>query len=240
MSEKCICRRLTCSSTSPSGARGLRGCAQRDASRPSRPSRTHRSARRFAGADAIRLAELLLRAPAVERRTVHALAALFCLNAARLSTRLDAEGVFVPLAEQDRSRWDCARLAHGVQHLGESAGGEDWTRWHLEAGMALEHTTAPSVADTDWRTIVDYYDAPLTLAPGPVIAMNRALAVAELRGLDAGRAALVALQTDPKLAGYSFYWAARADVERRANHSAEAAGLYRRVSALAKSAAERR
>jgi RNA polymerase sigma factor (sigma-70 family) len=190
-------------------------------------------------ADAIRLVELLLEASTVERSTVHALAALFCFNAARLSTRMDAEGVFVPLAEQDRTLWSRSLFERGVQHLSASAGGERWTRWHLEAGIALEHTSAPSVADTDWEKIVAYYDALLALSPGPVVALNRGLAVAELRGLDAGRAALVSLEDDPKLAGYSFYWAARADIERRSGRVLDAVALYRRASMLAKSGAER-
>jgi RNA polymerase sigma factor (sigma-70 family) len=191
-------------------------------------------------ADALRLVEILLLGSAVEHRTVHALAALCCFNAARLSTRLDADGVFLPLAEQDRSSWSRSLFERGVQHLGESAAGDRWTRWHLEAGIAFEHTSAPSVAATNWTAIVAYYDALLALSPGPVVALNRGLAVAELRGLEAGRAALVAVEGDPKLAQYSFYWAARADVERRAGRSSEATVLYLRASELAKSGAERR
>jgi RNA polymerase sigma factor (sigma-70 family) len=190
-------------------------------------------------ADAIRLVELFLEASTIERGTVHALAALFCFNAARLSTRMDAEGVFVPLAEQDRTLWNRSLFERGVQHLSASAGGERWTRWHLEAGIALAHTAAPSVAETRWEKIVEYYDVLLELSPGPVVAMNRALAVAELRGLDAGRAALVSLEDDPKLAGYSFYWAARADIERRSGRAVEAIAHYRRAVTLAKSGAER-
>jgi RNA polymerase sigma factor (sigma-70 family) len=189
-------------------------------------------------AEAIRLTELLLVGVAVEPRTLHALAALFCFNAARLSTRLDPDGVFVPLARQDRSRWNRALLERGLQHLGESAGGVRWTRWHLEAGIAFEHSTAPSIGRTNWERIVAYYDELLVLSPSPVIAMNRGLAVAELRGLDAGRAALCALEGDPKLASYSFYWAARADIERRSGHAPQAAALYRRAIALSKSRAE--
>jgi RNA polymerase sigma factor (sigma-70 family) len=191
-------------------------------------------------ADAIRLVELLLEASAVERSTVHALAALFCFNAARLSTRMDAEGVFVPLVEQDRTLWSRSLFERGVQHLSASASGERWTRWHLEAGIALEHTAAPSVAETSWEKIVEYYDALLELSPGPVVAMNRGLAIAEVRGLDAGRAALASLEDDPKLEGYSFYWAARADIERRSGRAPEAVALYRRAVTLAKSGAERR
>jgi RNA polymerase sigma factor (sigma-70 family) len=190
-------------------------------------------------ADALRLVELLLEASAVERGTVHALAALFCFNAARLATRLDEGGVFVPLVEQDRTRWNRSLVERGVRHLGESAVGDRWTRWHLEAGIAFEHTSASSVEETSWEKIVAYYDALIALAPGPVVALNRGLALAELRGLDAGRDALASLAGDPKLAEYSFYWAARADIERRGGRTAEARALYERAVALAKSGAER-
>lgn len=187
-------------------------------------------------ADAIRLAEILLDAN-VEARTVHALAALFCFNAARLPTRMH-DGVLVPLAEQDRANWDGALFVRGVRHLAASASGDELTRWHLEAGIAFEHTRASSVAETDWAKIVALYDALVALAPGPVVALNRGVAIAELRGVDAGRAALEALAHDPKLAEYSFYWAARADIERRAG-TAAAKPLYERAVALAKSHAER-
>lgn len=191
-------------------------------------------------ADAIRLAELLLEASAVERGTVHALAALFCFNAARLATRLSEDGVIVPLAEQERSRWNRSLLERGLRHLGASATGDHWTRWHLEAGIAFEHTSASSVAETSWGRIVEYYDALMALSPGPVVALNRGLALAELRGLDAGRDALASLADDPKLAQYSFFWAALADIERRSGRTAEARTLYQRAVALAKSRAERR
>jgi RNA polymerase sigma factor (sigma-70 family) len=190
-------------------------------------------------ADAIRLAELLLESPAVEARTVHALAALFCFNAARLVTRLDDEGVLLPLSEQDRSRWDRSLIERGVRHLGASATGDRFSRWHLEAGIAFEHTNAASVDETSWERIVELYDALLALAPGPIVALNRGLAVAQLRGPDAGRAALAALADDPKLARYSFLWAALADLERRARRVAEATAHYRRAITLAKSGAER-
>src|SRR5262249_44604968 len=138
-------------------------------------------------ADALRLAELLLGAVGVEARTVHALAALFCFGAARLGARLGERGAVALLAPQDRSRWDRSLVERGVHHLAASATGEEWSRWHLEAGIALEHTIAPSLAETSWGKIALYYDALMDLAPGPVVAMNRALALAEVHGLDAGR-----------------------------------------------------
>jgi len=190
-------------------------------------------------AEAVRLAELLAGATGVDEASAHALAALFCLHAARLSTRLEGGAAFVPLAEQDRAQWNAALVHRGVRHLAASATGDRLGRWHLEAGIAFEHTSAPSLAATNWARIVAYYDALVAVAPGPVVAMNRALAIAELRGLDAGREALAALAAEPKLAAYSFYWAACADVERRAARAAEARSLYERAVALARTAAER-
>src|SRR4051812_23413560 len=189
--------------------------------------------------DALHLAELLVAAPAADAITAHALAALFCLNAARLPSRLDDEGVLVPLADQDRSRWDRSLVERGIYHLGASATGARFTRWHLEAGIAFEHTSAAAMATTDWAKIVAYYDALAALAPGPVIALNRGLAVAELRGLDEGYRALTALAGDPRLSRYSFFWAALADLERRRGHTVEARAHYARALTLADSRAER-
>lgn len=190
-------------------------------------------------ADALRFVEMLLSASAAEPSSLHALAALFCFHGARLSTRLDGDGVLLPLAEQDRTRWDSTLVARGIAHLGASTTAASFSRWHLEAGIAFEHTRAPSVQATDWARVVELYDALLAMSPSPVVALNRALAVTELRGLEAGRAELLALGTDPKLASYSFHWAARADLERRSGHVAEAQALYRRAASLSKSRAER-
>ena len=190
-------------------------------------------------ADAIRFSEMLLAVEAVDHRTVHALCALFCFHAARLPARLDEDGVIVPLAEQERARWDLGLIDRGIYHLGESATGDGFTRFHLEAGIAFEHTRARSMVATDWATIVAHYDALLAIHQSPIVALNRAVAVAEIRGLDAGREALAALANEPKLASYSFYWAARADIERRADRLDDARMFYQRAVELAKSRAER-
>ncbi|HEX3766169.1 MAG TPA: sigma-70 family RNA polymerase sigma factor [Kofleriaceae bacterium] len=190
-------------------------------------------------ADALRLAELVAASPAVAAAEVDALAALFCFHAARLATRLDQDGVLVPLAEQDRTRWDRALIGRGVVHLASASTGDRMTRWHLEAGVACEHTIAASVEDTNWRRIVELYDALMAVAPSPVIAMNRGVAIAELDGLDAGRDALLAVGEDAKVAEYPFYWGALADIERRAGRVADARGYYERAIALTRSRAER-
>ncbi len=189
--------------------------------------------------EAIQLVDLLLGSPLSARPEVHALQALFCLNAARLPTRLDDDGAFVPLTDQDRSRWDSRLIARGVEHLAKSASGPKLTRWHAEAGLAAEHTLAPSVRETNWEKIVELYDVLLQISPGPVVELNRALAVAELRGLDAGRAALLAVGHDRRLAAYPFYWSALADIERRAGRNLEARAHYEKARAAARSRSER-
>jgi RNA polymerase sigma factor (sigma-70 family) len=195
--------------------------------------------RPFLCTDALRLADLLLETRATAHADVHALAGLFCFDLARLATRVDDRGVFVPLAEQDRSRWDQALVERGLYHLARSASGDFMSRWHLEAGIACEHAIAPSVEATNWNRIVDFYDVLGQRSQSPVVALNRALALAERDGAEVGRRALVALAGDPKMSNYPFYWAARADLDRRAQRLATARASYQRAIELARSPAER-
>jgi RNA polymerase sigma-70 factor (ECF subfamily) len=195
--------------------------------------------RPFLCEDALRLTELLLDAKTTAYPEVHALAALFCFDAARLSTRLDEHGVFVPLEDQDRSRWDRTRIERGLMHLSRSAIGDHMSRWHLEAGIACEHAIAPSVELTDWDRIVGFYQVLAQQSWSPIVALNRALAVAERDGVDEGRRELIALAGERKLSLYPFYWAARADLDRRSGCNTTARENYERAIALARSRAER-
>jgi RNA polymerase sigma factor (sigma-70 family) len=193
-------------------------------------------------AEALRLASLLVQSSALEqidRVELHALLALFCFQAARLVTRLDQEGVLLPLAEQDRALWDRALIEQGVKYLSEAACGTRMTRWHLEAGIACEHALAPSTDATNWQRIVDLYDELACLLPNPVIKLNRALALAELRGLTAARHAIEELADERSLSNYPFYWSARADLESRAGQLALAEQHYERAIQLARNPAER-
>jgi RNA polymerase sigma factor (sigma-70 family) len=167
-----------------------------------------------------------------------------CAEALRLTelllgSRLDEGGVFVQLSEQDRTRWGASLIERGIVHLGESASGPEATRLHLEAGIACEHALAPSIEATNWARIVALYDMLLARSPGPVVALNRALARAELEGFEAGRAALAAIGDDRRLIAYPFYWAALADLARRAGHLEAARQNYARAIAVARNHAER-
>jgi RNA polymerase sigma-70 factor (ECF subfamily) len=189
--------------------------------------------------EAIRLGELLLGNEATSGPDVQALVAMFCFHAARLPARLDAEGAYLPLAEQDRARWDRSLIERGLRHLSASSGQGDLTRWHLEAGIAAEHALAPTFAATDWTRIVALYDALAVYAGSPIVALGRALAIAQLNGSEAGREALVPLAGDEKLARYHPYWAARAEIEQRSGRPALASLHYEKAIALCHSEAER-
>jgi RNA polymerase sigma-70 factor (ECF subfamily) len=193
-------------------------------------------------ADALRLAELLLESLVLSkeaRAPIHALSAMFCFHAARFATRLDTEGVFVPLEAQDRAQWDCSLIERGVIHLSAASVGVQLTRYHLEAGIACEHAIASSVEATSWAKIVALYDELLGIVKTPIVALNRALAIAELRGLDRGREALQDSLNDDAVARYPFLWGAIADLERRAGRLAEARTYFERAIALARNDAER-
>jgi RNA polymerase sigma-70 factor (ECF subfamily) len=192
--------------------------------------------------DALRLAEVLLDSLDLseeERAPIHALSAMFCFHAARLPTRLDDDGIFVALAQQDRSEWDHSLIERGVVHLSAASVGTELTRYHLEAGIACEHALATSLVTTNWARIVDLYDQLLQLVRSPIVALNRGLAIAELHGPLRGREALAESEHDDAVAHYPFLWGALADLEQRAGRLPEARAHYERAIALARNDAER-
>lgn len=193
-------------------------------------------------ADALRFAELILdslRLSEGARAQTHALSAMFCFHAARFSTRFDDDGMFVPLQDQDRTLWDRALIERGVIHLSRASVGARLTRYHLEAGIACEHALATSVETTNWATIVALYDELFDRVGSPIVALNRGLAIAELRGLERGREALQEYLHDEAIAQYPFLWGALAELERRAGRLAEARTYFERAIALARNDAER-
>jgi hypothetical protein len=128
---------------------------------------------------------------------VHALLSLMLLQAARLPARTDAQGELVPLDVQDRSRWDRQRILDGLRLLVDSARGSEITSYHLEAGIAACHAVAPSIEETDWPHIRELYNQLMQIHPSPVVAMNRAVAVAHCDGPAAGLGALDAVRGSP-------------------------------------------
>ncbi len=190
--------------------------------------------------EALRLSRLLADHPVAGRPESRALAALLHLLAARLPARADAHGNLVLLAEQDRALWDGRLIAEGFRWLRLSLAGEVETRWHLEAAIAAAHAQAPAWAETDWPQILSLYDRLLARHPSPVVALNRAVALAEAAGAEAGLEALEALRDEAPLARYPLYAAARAEMNRRLGNRAAAVDLLRAALGLDLAAPMRR
>jgi len=190
-------------------------------------------------AEAVRLALLLTRNPATARPFVHALAALFCLQAARLPARVGGAGDLLTLESQDRSLWDAGLTAAGFHHLSRAAAGEELTSWHIEAEIASLHAGAPTFADTDWSRMASAYEALAALQPSPVVTLSRAVAVSYSQSPAAALALLAPVAEDPALARYHLYPAVLADLHARSGRSAVASAHLRRALALAPTAPER-
>jgi RNA polymerase sigma-70 factor (ECF subfamily) len=190
--------------------------------------------------EALRLGELLARRPDTALPKVHALVALMCLQASRLPARVDDAGDLLTLAEQDRSRWDRTLIQRGHWHLDRAAAGDELTAYHVEAGIAAVHAVAASDADTDWPRLVTQYDWLMRIAPSPVVALNRAVALARVAGWAAALIAVDGLRGEPALRGYYLLPATRADLLMRLGRPSEAAACYRGALALARCEPERR
>jgi RNA polymerase sigma-70 factor (ECF subfamily) len=189
--------------------------------------------------EAMRLARHLREHPRGATPSTHALGALLCLHAARLPGRMDAAGELHSLLDQDRSRWDRALIAEGQRLLDLSATGPELTEYHVEAAIAWVHASAPSVEATDWGRIVTLYDTLLTIRPSPVIALNRAIAVAQHEGPRAGLDALLAIEDRDRLAAYPFYPAALGELELRLGRREQAREHFASARTLARNPAER-
>jgi RNA polymerase sigma-70 factor (ECF subfamily) len=190
--------------------------------------------------EAIRLAGILARNPATDVPAVHALLALMLLQASRLPARMDEGGDLLLLSEQDRARWDHALVALGLDHLERAASGSEVTAYHLEAAIAAAHAVARDEVSTDWVGIVRFYDDLLALKRSPVVALNRAIALAMAEGPAAGIAAIERIEGDPALARYYLLPAALGGLWLKQGDPARAARHYREALARPCSAPERR
>ena len=169
---------------------------------------------------------------------VDSLLALMLLHDARRETRVAADGELVLLEEQDRSRWDRAELEEGCALVYAALERSRPGTYALEAAIAAVHAESASAEATDWAQIAGLYARLLELYPSPVVALNRAVAVAMADGCDAGLALVDALEQ--ALDGYHLWHAARADLLRRLGRRDQAIASYQRARALAHNASELR
>ena len=190
-------------------------------------------------AEAIRLTRLI-RALMPQDGEVAGLLALMLLTEARRTARVSASGELVTLDEQDRGAWDAALVAEGHrlvrERLAAAAAGVAPGRYQILAAINAVHTSARDVRDTDWSQVVALYDQLVRLDPSPIIALNRAIAVAELDGPEVALAAVDRLED--KLAGYHAYHATRADLLRRLGRSQKSRAAYDKAIELAGNTAE--
>ena len=190
--------------------------------------------------EAMRLTALLLDHPLASIPASYALSAMMCLHAARLPARLDASGNLSALADQDRSRWDPRLIAEGQRLLDLSASGNELTEYHVEAAIAAAHASAPRVAGTDWAQIVALYDTLMKLRPSPVVALNRAIAIAQREGPERGLEEIRMIESAERLNSYPFYYAAQGELELRSGHREIARKHFRAALAHARNSMERR
>jgi RNA polymerase sigma factor (sigma-70 family) len=189
--------------------------------------------------EAMRLAALLLQHPLGATPATHALSALMCLDAARLPARVDGSGNLTSLFEQDRSLWDRQLIAEGMGLLELSASGSELSEYHLEAAIAAVHVTAQRVEDTDWAEIVSFYEQLIAIRPSPVVALNRAIAIAQRDGAQRGLDEIRAISDSERLANYPFYYAALGEFELREGNRKAARDHFKAALDLARSPMER-
>lgn len=183
-------------------------------------------------AEAIRLTRQL--AAAIDHPEVAGLLALMLLHHARRAARTAPDGSLVPLAEQDRGRWDTESIAEGVEILQAALARDRLGEFQAQAAIAALHADAPTAEETDWVQIVEWYDELARLTDSPVVRLNRAVAVGEADGPRAGLAALVALDDSlPRHAAVAAY------LHERDGDLATAARLYAEAAQKAPNLAER-
>jgi RNA polymerase sigma-70 factor (ECF subfamily) len=182
--------------------------------------------------EARRLTRMLAAHPVGDVPAVHALLALMCFHAARFDARVALDGAIVLLEEQDRSAWNWNDVREGMAWLDRSAAGDQVTRYHLEAGIAWEHSRAASFADTDWRRIAELYDALERIAPSPLHSLNRAVAEAYLHGPQAALDCLAAVPPESVPARYPGWHAVIGEFQFRLGQHAAAASAWQEALRL--------
>ena len=190
--------------------------------------------------EALRLAIAVADHETLGTPALDALVALMAFTSARLDTRVDAAGIPVLLADQDRSRWDRSRLALAMQRVERSMRATELSRWHVEAELAGYHALAPTFDAMPWAQVVEAYDRLLAIAPSPVVRVNRAVALGFLVGPAASLDALSHADDEGRLERYPWLHAARAHAYERLGDRPGAADAWRLALALTTSPPHRR
>lgn len=188
--------------------------------------------------EAIRLTRLLEEHPAGNTPKTHALLALMLFQTARFPARIGDDSSMLLLREQDRTCWDRTMIAEGVSHLNRSAEGGEASEFHLQAGIAACHCIAESYDATDWQQILSLYDLLVKLNDSPIVTLNRAVAIAKVRGPDAGLTALDKIRGRKSLSGYYLLYAVLGEFYFELKEYREAERNYRSALQLTGMSAE--
>jgi RNA polymerase sigma-70 factor (ECF subfamily) len=175
--------------------------------------------------EALRLGLLIAKSSIVEPR-VHALVAVMALQAGRLPARTDDAGDLILLDDQDRNRWDQQLIAFGYHYFDLAIAGEEISTYHVQAAIAATHARATDMQSVEWPKILSLYDQLLEIESSPVVALNRAVAIAKVRGAAEALAAIEPLGNDEKLQQYYLFLAVRGHLLLSLGRKTEATGCF--------------
>ncbi|MES2847566.1 MAG: sigma-70 family RNA polymerase sigma factor [Bacteroidota bacterium] len=187
--------------------------------------------------EAIRLCELIGRSKLVNTGASHALLSLIHFTAARTEARLDEEGNILLMKDQDRSKWNREMIGKAIFHLEQSAVSENLSRYHIEAGIAFEHAKAVVYKETNWNNILHYYDVLNRIYPSPVVALNRAIVIGELRGPSEAIASIEAISNISLLKKYYLLPLTLGELYSKLDQNGKALAFFKEALLLTQSAA---
>ena len=190
--------------------------------------------------EAMRLCELICSSTLVEQAEARALLALMNFIASRNETRLDDAGNILLLAQQDRGRWNKERIREGIRHLERSTESDRISRYHLEAMIAYEHAAAPTYEQTNWNSILRYYDLLRVHYPSPIVELNRAIAIGEWYGPAEGIKAIESIPPSAPLLTYYLLPATLGEFWLKLRQKEKAIGYFNEAKSLTHSAAEKK
>ncbi len=190
--------------------------------------------------EAMRLCELICSSTLVEQAEARALLALMNFIASRNETRLDDAGNILLLAQQDRGRWNKERIREGIRHLERSTESDRISRYHLEAMIAYEHAAAPTYEQTNWNSILRYYDLLRVHYPSPIVELNRAIAIGEWYGPAEGIKAIESIPPSAPLLTYYLLPATLGEFWLKLRQREKAIRYFNEAKSLTHSAAEKK
>lgn len=168
--------------------------------------------------EAIRLSEMIARHEALnDKANVYAILSLMYLNASRFKSRTDAQGSILILAEQDRSLWDRLFMQRGFYYLEKSTINKTLSIYHVLAAISAHHCAAPDFESTDWKSILELYDKLIQIDHSPVVLLNRAIVVSQVRGVLQGLDELEKIKDSPELESYYLFYSTRAEFYLQSN-----------------------